>query len=326
MPVLLVSPYIARTYRQAIEAAWPGLELVVLPDDPAARLPAELLERIDFAYFSGDVYPEYSRSFFAATQGAPNLRWLHTFNAGVDNPVFRRFLDRGVVLSTSSGSTAQPIAQSVIGGMLMLARPFLRWADAQRRRAWEPVPASEAPADLAGQRMTVVGLGAIGSEVARLARAFGLEVTGVRRSPRREGDPVERVVPPGELPALARETDWLVLACPLTEETRGLVSRDVLAALPRGACLLNVARGEVVDEAALIEALATGQLGGAYLDVFTTEPLPGDSPLWGLPNVIISPHNSAVAAGNERRATEGYFLPNLARMRAGEPLVNEVRG
>ncbi len=326
MPTLLVSPYIERTYREAIEAAWPGIALRVLPADPGERLPAEALADIDFAYFSGDVYPEYSRSFFAAAQGAPNLRWLHTFNAGVDNPVFRRFLDRGVVLSTSSGSTARPIAQSVIGGMLLLARPFLRWADAQRRRAWEPVPATEAPADLEGQRMTVVGLGAIGTEVARLAQAIGLRVTGVRRTPRRPGDPVERIEPPTRLVDLARETDWLVLACPLTEETRGLVSAEVLRALPAGARLLNVARGEVVDEAALIAALREGHLAGAYLDVFAQEPLPADSPLWDLPNVIISPHNSAVAAGNERRATEGYFLPNLERMRRGEPLVNEVRG
>jgi phosphoglycerate dehydrogenase-like enzyme len=137
---------------------------------------------------------------------------------------------------------------------------------------------------------------------------------------------VERVVPPTALVQLARETDWLVLACPLTDETRGLVSAEVIAALPRGAFVLNVARGEVIDEGAMVQALASGQLGGAYLDVFATEPLPADSPLWALPNVIISPHNSAVAAGNERRATEGYFLPNLRRMRLGEPLVNEVRG
>ncbi len=326
MPTLLVSPFIERHYRSAIEEIWPELELVVLPEDPTERLPPELLARLDFAYFSGDVYPEYSRSFFAATQGAANLQWLHTFNAGVDNPVFRRFLERGVRLSTSSGSTAQPIAQSVIGGMLMLARPFLRWAESQRRRAWEPVPAAEAPPDLAGQRMTVVGLGAIGSEVARLALALGLEVTGVRRSPRREDDPVQRVAPPMELLGLARETDWLVLACPLTEETRGLVSGEVIAALPRGAFVLNVARGEVIDEGALIRALSSGHLGGAYLDVFCTEPLPPDSPLWTLPNVIVSPHNSAVARGNERRATEGYFLPNLRRMRMGEQLANEVRG
>lgn len=326
MPTLLVSPHIERTYRAAIEAAWPGIRLRVLPADPGERLPPEALEDIDFAYFSGDVYPEYSRSFFAATQGAANLRWLHTFNAGVDNPVFRRFLDRGVVISTSSGSTARPIAQSVIGGMLLLARPFLRWADAQRRRVWEPVPASEAPADLDGQRMTVVGLGAIGSEVARLAQAFGLQVTGVRRTARRPGDVVDRIEPPSRLIELAGETDWLVLACPLTEETRGLVSAAVLRALPRGARLINVARGEVVDEAALIDVLREGHLAGAYLDVFATEPLPAGSDLWALPNVIVSPHNSAVAAGNERRATEGYFLPNLERMRKGEPLVNEVRG
>ncbi|WP_322795026.1 D-2-hydroxyacid dehydrogenase [Tepidiforma sp.] len=324
MPALLVSPKIASEYADAIAAAWPGIELVVLPEDPAERLPPEALERIDFAYFSGDIYSVYSRSFFAAAQGAPNLRWLHTFNAGVDNPVFQRFLDRGVRLSTSSGSTAQPIAQSVIGGMLLLARPFLHWLDAQRRRAWEPVGGEATPPDLAGQRMTVVGLGAIGSEVARLARAFGLEVVGVRRSPRREGDPVDVVVPPSQLADLAARTDWLVLACPLTPETRGLISRDVLRALKPGAFVLNVARGEVADEAALIEALRDGHLGGAYLDVFATEPLPPESPLWDLPNVIISPHNSAAAQGNERRATEGYFLPNLRRMARGEPLVNAV--
>lgn len=324
MPALLVSPKIARDYADRIAEAFPGLELVVLPADPAERLPPEALERIDFAYFSGDIYPVYSRSFFAAAQGSPNLSWLHTFNAGVDNPVFQRFLDRGVLVSTSSGSTAQPIAQSVIGGMLMLARPFLRWAEAQRRKAWEPIGNEAAPRDLAGQRMTVVGLGAIGSEVARLARAFGLEVVGVRRSPRREGDPVETVVPPSQLAEFAPGTDWLVLACPLTAETRGLVGREVLRALKTGAFVLNVARGEVVDEAALIEALRDGHLGGAYLDVFATEPLPPESPLWDLPNVIISPHNSAVAQGNERRATEGYFLPNLRRMARGEPLVNEV--
>ena len=216
-----------------------------------------------------------------------------------------------------------PIAQSVIGGMLMLSRPFLQWAESRSRRVWEPVPNDRIPPDLAGQHMTVVGLGAIGSEIARLARAIGLEVTGVRRSPLREGDPVDRIVPPSGLPELVKDTDWLALACPLTDETRGLISRELLANLKPGAHILNIARGEVVDEKAMIEGLQSGRIAGAYLDVFTNEPLEPESPLWDMANVIISPHNSAAALGNGHRAAQ-YFLDNLRRMHAGEPLVNEV--
>lgn len=322
MPTLLVSPAFIRRYESAVTEAWPGIEPIVLPSDANDRLDPATLERVDYAYFSGDVFPDYSRSFFAAAQGSPNLKWLHVFNAGVDAPIFQRMLDRGVRLSTSAGSTAQPIAQSAIGGMLMLARPFLPWLEAQRRHAWEPLRGTPPP-DLVGQRMTVIGLGSIGSEIARIAAAIGLQVTGVRRSPHRESDPVESIVPPSELPRLAGETDWLVVACPLTEETRGLVSRDLLASLKPGAHIVNIGRGEVVDEPALIDAIRNGHVAGAYLDVVSQEPLPPESPLWDLPNVIISPHNSAIAAGNDARAT-GYFLENLRRLANGEPLVNEV--
>jgi phosphoglycerate dehydrogenase-like enzyme len=171
--------------------------------------------------------------------------------------------------------------------------------------------------------MTVIGLGSIGSEIARIATAIGLQVTGVRRSPRRDNDPVQVIVPPAELPRIADATDWLVVACPLTDETRGLVSRELLARLKPGARVINIGRGEVIDEPALIDAIRSGHVGGAYLDVVSQEPLPPDSPLWDLPNVIISPHNSAAAQGNEGRATE-YFLDNLRRMAKGEQLVNEV--
>lgn len=325
MPSLLLSQPILNRYADDIQAAWPGIEYVVLPTDPDGRLTPEQLEPIDYAFFSLDIFPTFSRGFFSAVQGAPNIQWLHVQNAGVDNPVFARILDRGVRISTSSGSTAMPIAQSVIGGMLLLSRPFLHWADARARRAWEPVPNDRIPPDLAGQKMTVVGLGAIGSEIARIARAIGLEVTGVRRSPLRDGDPVDRVAPPSALPELVKETDWLALACPLTEATRGLISRELLANLKPGAHILNIARGEVVDEQAMIEGLKSGRIAGAYLDVFTNEPLEPESPLWDMPNVIMSPHNSAAAQGNGHRAAQ-YFLENLRRMRNGEPLVNEVSG
>lgn len=306
-------------------AAEVGLDLqpVLLPEDPSARLGPEELAGVDFSFFSGDVFPDYSRSYFAATQGAPNLKWLHVMNAGIDNPVFGRFLERGVRLTTSSGSTAGPIAQTAIGGLLMLSRPFLAWGEAQRRREWAP-PRGPAPVDLDAQVLVVYGLGAIGKEIARLGRALGLYTIGVRRSPRAPEDPVDELVPPSDLPDVLPRADWLAIACPLTDETRGAIDAAAIARLPRGARILNIARGEVVDQDAMVEALRSRHLGGAYLDVTTPEPLPSDSPLWGFSNVIISPHNSAISAGNELRQL-AIFCENLRRWAQGKPMLNEVR-
>jgi phosphoglycerate dehydrogenase-like enzyme len=324
MPTLLLSEKILQTYGAQIAEAFPGLETVLVPAADGAPLSDAQLQSIDFAFFSLDVFPNQSRAFFDSVQAAPNLKWVHVMSAGVDHPAFQRLLTRGVRMTTSSGSTAKPIAQAVIGGMLMLSRQFLTWAESQRRHAWEPIRGAQTPPDLVGQTMTVVGLGAIGAEIARIASAIGLEVIGVRRSPWRQGDPVQELVPPARLLSVASRTHWLVLACPLTEETRGLASREVLAALPRGAHVLNIARGEVADEPALIEALQSGHLGGAYLDVFAKEPLDPASPFWDMPNVIVSPHNSSISRGNDARVATDYFLPNLARMANSEDLINEV--
>lgn len=324
MPTLLLSKKMLNAHGSAIAEAFPGIETVTLPGATDAPLAEADLERIDFAFFSLDVFPVQSRMFFRSVRAAPNLKWVHVMSAGIDDPAFQQLLARGVRMTTSSGSTAKPIAQSVIGGMLMLSRGFLTWADSQRRHAWEQVRGADVPEDLHGQTMTVVGLGAIGTEIARIAAAIGLEVIGVRRSPRREDDIVDDLVPPSSLLTVAPRTDWLVLACPLTDETRGLASREVFAALPKGAHILNIARGEVADETAMIEALQSGHLGGAYLDVFAQEPLDPGSPLWDMPNVIITPHNSSASRGNEGRVATDYFLPNLARMAKNEALINEV--
>jgi phosphoglycerate dehydrogenase-like enzyme len=297
---------------------------VVLPADPNARVEPSECARIDVAYFSGDMMPHGSRAFFAAALGAPKLRWLQAFNAGVDHPIFARILERGVRLTTAAGASAEPIAQTALAGMLMLARGFPTWLDSQRRRQWEPHSLEEIPRDLRGQTLVVLGLGAIGSELARLARALGLYVIGVRRGAARGGEPVDELHGPERLRELWSRADWLAIACPLSSETRGLVDAAALASLPRGARLLNVARGEIVDEAALIESLRDGRLAGAYLDVFAAEPLPAESPLWALPNVIATPHNSAASRGNEKRQVE-IFLDNFARFVRGEPLRNEVK-
>ncbi len=324
---VLVSSKFAEQYggelSKAAERTGIELELLQLPVDPAERLVPEQSARIEIAFFSWDINPDYSRSFFAAAQAAENLRWLHTMSAGVDHPIFQRMLERGVRLTTSAGSTAEPIAQTLIGGVLMLARNFPFWLENQRKREWNPMGGEGIPEDLRGQTMVIFGLGSIGHHVARLAQALGLHVIGVRRSPARPEDPVHELVPPGQLLDVLPDADWLAISAPLTEETRGTIDREALARLPQGARVLNVGRGEIIDEAALIDALRSGRLGGAYLDVFHEEPLPPDSPLWTLPNVIVTPHNSAVSRGNEGRGA-AIFLENLERWARGEPLRNEV--
>jgi phosphoglycerate dehydrogenase-like enzyme len=171
----------------------------------------------------------------------------------------------------------------------------------------------------------LVGVGHIGSEIARLAQTLGMRVIGIRRDTSRMEDGVDEMHPPDRLDEILPRADWLALACPLTDETRGRIDRAALARLPRGARFINVARGEIVDERALIDALGSGQVGGAYLDVFEKEPLPDDSPLWDMPNVIITPHNAGAASGTAARIYE-MFWDNLTRLHRSAPLRNEVKG
>jgi phosphoglycerate dehydrogenase-like enzyme len=205
----------------------------------------------------------------------------------------------------------------------MLARNFPRWLAGQQGHRWDPMRPVDFPRDLRGQTAVILGLGHIGKEIARLTRVLGLRTIGVRRSARKADDPVDELYSPDRLDELLPRADWLILACPLTAETRGLVDADTLAKLPKGARLINVARGEIVDEPALIAALRAQHLAGAYLDVFQVEPLPPDSPLWDMPNVYVTPHNSTAAAGNDQRVYE-MFVENLRRWGRSEPLLNEV--
>ncbi|MGH0033247.1 MAG: D-2-hydroxyacid dehydrogenase [Myxococcota bacterium] len=327
MTTLLVGPGFAARHGERVRAvakeAGADLELLVLPDDPAARVPADDVARIDAAFFSGDVFPERSPAFFAATLGAGNLRWMHCFNAGVDHPVFGRFVERGVVLTSSPGSNAVPIAQNVIAGLLALARRLPLFARAQRDKVWIDHAKLPPPPDLDTQTLVVLGLGGIGSEIARLGRSLGLRVVGVKRSRPPADAPVDAWLPPADLAEALPLCDWLAIACPLTEETRGWIDAAALRALPDGACVLNVGRGEIVDEAALVAELASGRLGGAYLDVFVEEPLPASSPLWELPNVIVTPHASSISAGSQARQAEMFF-DNLGRWLRREELANRV--
>lgn len=311
--------FVAAAARDGVE-----LELLVLPGDPEARIDDAVAARAEAAYFSGDVFPEFSKQFFSATRQASGLKWLQVFNAGVDHPVFATIIERGVRLTTASGSTAEPIAQTAIAAMLYLARKFPRWMAGQRNHQWDPMRSPDFPRDLRGQIMLVYGLGGIGMEIARLASSLGLYVVGVRRNAVKTAH-VDEIHTPDRLPRLLARSDWLVIACPLTEATRGMINAALLAKLPRGARVINIARGEIIAEHALIAALQSGHLAGAYLDVFAQEPLPAGSPLWDMPNVIVTPHNSSASAGNEARVN-AIFLDNLMRWTRNQPLINEVTG
>ncbi len=330
MSTLLLTPHVHQTYGAALrEAGGPSLRYAVA--DMAQPLSAQQLAEVDIALMSLDVIGVSTRSgltpymqfYSEQLRATPNLQWLHIPTAGADRPIFQETLQRGVRLTTSSGANAEAVAHSALMGVMVLARGGLQWMHAQRAHRWEPLRGDDAPSDLAGQTAIVVGHGPIGRSIARLLETVGLTVHKLRHTPQ-PGDAEQGIHGYGQLRELASQAQWLVVCCPLTPVTRHLADAAVLAAMPRGAFVVNVGRGGVVDETALLAALASGQIAGAHLDVFEQEPLPADSPFWDLPNVLVSPHN----AGSTRQYAERcvrIFIDNLARWTRGEPLRQEVR-
>lgn len=297
---------------------------------PEAQFTATQIDGIEASFYSRDIWEgttgsslsPAARAYWAIADAAPGLKWLQVVAAGVDQPVYRRSIGRGIRITTSAGTNAEPVGLNAVTGLLMLARGFPHWIRAQQGREWRPLTAPALPPDLPGQTAAIVGVGHIGTVVARALQAMGLRTVGVRQRAA-PADYFDETWPLSELDRLLPACDWLVLACPLTTETRRLIDARRLALLPRTAGLVNVARGEIVHEAALVDALAAGRLRGAYLDVFEREPLPPDSPLWTLPNVLLTPHNAAVSTGNYRRGVE-LFLRNLSAYLRGLTLENEV--
>jgi phosphoglycerate dehydrogenase-like enzyme len=251
----------------------------------------------------------------------PQLRWIQGTSAGVGGLVDRIGLRASpVVVTTSSGVHARPLAEFVVLAVLAFAKELPRIARDQREHRWERYAGDEA----AGKTVCVVGLGKIGREVARLARALDMRTVGSVRDVRgRVGEDlhVDRLVSTDDLEELLPESDVLVLSCPLTESTYHLLDARRLALLKPSAIVVNVSRGQVVDEPALLDALGSGRLRGAALDVFEEEPLPSESPFWDLPNVLVSPHSaSTVAAENDR--VVALFCENLRRYLADDQLLN----
>ncbi|MDB5730368.1 MAG: putative D-2-hydroxyacid dehydrogenase, partial [Variovorax sp.] len=287
-------------------------------------------EDADVAFVSRDVtglstkhqvLPDTQR-FYDGLLNAPSLRWLHIHSAGADRLIYLDLRQRGVEVTTSSGANAGVVVQTALAAMLALARRFPQLMTAQRDRRWAPLMGSGLPRDLAGQTAVIVGWGPIGQGLGALLRMLGLRVRVVRGS----SAPVDRgteTVTFEDIGRVLPQADWLVLACPLTSRTRHLIDAAALALLPPDAQLVNVARGEVVHEAALIDALRAGSLAGAYLDVFEQEPLSAASPLWSLDNVIVTPHSAGHSDGNEKRVA-ALFLDNLGRWHRGESLLHRV--
>lgn len=248
---------------------------------------------------------------------ARRLRWVHSTAAGVDQ-LLPKILGRGILLTNSRGIHAIPMAEHVLGCLLVFARNLHVAFRHQVHRRWEAEPGGE----LWGATVGILGLGSIGREVARRCRAFGARVVGLRRNPAPVPE-VEEVYGPEGLQEVLRSADYVVLTLPLTPQTRGLLGARELGWMKPEAVLVNVGRGAVVDERALVEALRSGRIRGAALDVFETEPLPPEHPLWDLPNVLITPHISGNSPRYMDRAIP-LFCDNLRRYLRGEGLRNIV--
>jgi phosphoglycerate dehydrogenase-like enzyme len=247
---------------------------------------------------------------------ATAMRWLHTLYAGVDGIPLDQLARQGAVLTNGAGINAVGIAEYVVMGMLSLAKGYREVVRAQDRHEWLYRPPSAI--ELAGSKALLLGYGAIGKLIHARLKAFDVEVSVVRRSPGPD------MLGPDDWRSRIGEFDWVILAVPATSETDGMVDRAAIAAMKPSAVLLNIARGSVVDQDALVEALAAKRISGAFLDVTTPEPLPPEHPLWSLPNAHVTMHLSGQAQEKMFLRGADRFLANLERWHRGEPLQHVV--
>ncbi len=328
-PRVLIVTYFEPEHIERIRAEVPGVEVVYRPElQPARRFHADhrtapgrehdavwhpLLAEADVLLdFDGNRREELPDL-------APNVKWVQATSAGIGQLVKRLSYDTRTdwIFTTASGVHARPLGEFALMSMLMFAKDWPYLQQHRQAHTFERY----ASAELAGRTLSIIGLGRIGRETARLAKAFDMRVIGSRRDVFQAVDHVDALYKPDDLKSLLTDADYVVLATPHTPETENLIDAEALAMLPERAVLINVARGAVVDEPALIEALQAGRLRGAALDVFATEPLPPESPLWDMPNVIISPHSASTADTENAKITD-IFIDNLKRWLAGEPMRN----
>jgi phosphoglycerate dehydrogenase-like enzyme len=327
--VMIASPLEAE-HVETIRAVDPRLEVLYAPEllgemrYPAdhggalrPRTPDEAAHW-DAMLARAEVLFDFDRSHLKdLSQAAPRLKWVQATSAGIGQFVRNQGWDKtSIVFTTASGVHARALADFCLMAMLMFAKDY-QWMERDKRaRRWERYSGEE----LTGKTLAIVGLGKVGQEVARHGKKMDMRVIGTKRSPEALSD-VDQVFDPSELHRMLPEADVLVLIAPHTGETEGLIGESELALMKPTALFINIARGTLVDEPALIRALQEGRLRGAALDVFATEPLPTDSPLWDMPNVIISPHSASTVLQENARITD-LFCDNLRRYLRGEPLRN----
>ena len=312
---LLVSDNVWARHRDAIRSISPGVTPVIYEGNEV--LPDEIISTINTVFYSSDLWPDRSRGFALSIMKAASLKWMHTFSAGVDSPFFIDLIKKGVTLTNSSGAAASPIAQTAILYMLALSRNVRAWFEHQDNKEWQRHEFTE----LDGSRLAVIGMGPIGEEIARLGVALNMQVEAIRRSP--TGNEPCPTFSFDHLSDVLGRADWVALALPLTPDTQNLFDQQQFAHMKPGAHFINVGRGELVDETALIQALNSQHLAGAALDVFATEPLPEDSPLWSMRNVLITPHSSGATTQSGLRAEE-IFVRNFALFVQNEQMHNVV--
>jgi phosphoglycerate dehydrogenase-like enzyme len=267
--------------------------------------------------------PFVDRDVFAA---ATRLRWVQSPAVGVGSLMFPELLASDVVVTTARGIRARAIAEHILGVTIALARRLPTAIRAQVEHRWAQADIEGPDIDvrtLQGQRMGIVGLGAIGRELVAMAAPFGFRITAIRRTPGPPPAGVDAVWPPERLHDLLAQSDVVVIAAPHTPQTKRLIGRSEVDRIKHGALLVNVARGKMIDDDAVVAALRDGRLGGAALDVFSVEPLPASSPYWDLPNVIVTPHVSG-ALRDYWTPLLALFAENLRRFERGDPLRNVV--
>ena len=300
---------------EAIRKRWPELRVLHLPNYDG--LPEELPDT--------DIFVGYSLRA-EQLKAAGKLKWIHSTAAGVAQLMYPELRDSGILVTNPSGIFSVPMAEHTMGLLLALARNFPDAVRQQDRAHWSQQELWDKPQHLTeinGKVLLIVGYGSIGREVAKRARAFEMNVWGVTRSGEGERAHAERIFPSAKLHEVLPEADYVLIAAPETAETRHLIGAAEIAKMKRGARLINVGRGSVLDEVALLRALDSGALGGAAIDVAMREPLPAESPLWKAPNLLITPHTSGVSDRLwDRQAV--VLLELLERWFDGRELFNRV--
>ena len=289
-------------------------------DGDAERRWQDLLNSAEILFGLPDDSPA---ALAKVVRSSPRLRWVQGTAAGTGEQVKAAGLSadelKRVVFTSASGVHVGPLAEFCMLGLLTLTKGLARMQADQRAHRWDHYPVAE----LRGRTLLILGLGAIGTEVARLAKAFGMRTLAVNRHGRSDSPYVDETHATDELHDLLGSADAVVVTLPLTEETRGMLDARAIGKMKRGAILIDAGRGGTIDEPALVQALREERLAGAALDVFATEPLPQDSSLWDLPNVLISPHTAALSVHENERIVE-LFVENLGHYLAGEELLSRV--